>query len=158
MIMNFQILYRTFCCTLLILLTNNVAAERIKDMTSISGVRDNQLVGYGVVVGLDGTGDKTNSAPFTAQSVKSMLNQLGVTIPSNVNPQLKNVAAVMLHATLPPFSKPGQKIDVTVSSLGDSKSLRGRQSVNGTFKGCRWTGLCNFTRQSCGWWLWCRII
>ncbi len=135
MIMNFQMLSRTFCYTLLILLTNNVAAERIKDMTSISGVRDNQLVGYGIVVGLDGTGDKTNSAPFTAQSVKSMLNQLGVTIPANVNPQLKNVAAVMLHATLPPFSKPGQKIDVTVSSLGNSKSLRGGNLLMAPLKG-----------------------
>ncbi|MFK8067023.1 MAG: flagellar basal body P-ring protein FlgI [Gammaproteobacteria bacterium] len=110
-------------------------AERIKDLTSISGVRDNQLVGYGIVVGLDGTGDKTNGTPFTVQSVKSMLNQLGVTIPIDVNPQLKNVAAVMLHATLPPFSKPGQKIDVTVSSLGNAKSLRGGNLLMAPLKG-----------------------
>ncbi len=133
--MNFRTLFHTVFCALLILSTNNVAAERIKDLTSISGVRDNQLIGYGIVVGLDGTGDKTNSAPFTAQSVKSMLNQLGVTIPADVNPQLKNVAAVMLHATLPPFSKPGQKIDVTVSSLGNSKSLRGGNLLMAPLKG-----------------------
>ncbi len=120
---------------LLILSTHNVAAERIKDLTSIAGVRDNQLVGYGIVVGLDGTGDKTNQTPFTVQSVKSMLNQLGVTIPANINPQLKNVAAVMLQATLPPFAKPGQKIDITVSSLGNSKSLRGGNLLMAPLKG-----------------------
>jgi flagellar P-ring protein FlgI len=101
------------------------AEERIKDLASVAGVRSNQLVGYGLVVGLDGTGDQTTQAPFTAQSLRNMLGQLGVTIPPGVNLQLKNVAAVMVHADLPPFAKPGQAIDVTVSSIGNATSLRG---------------------------------
>ena len=100
-------------------------AERVKDLASVSGVRANQLVGYGLVVGLNGTGDQTSQAPFTIQSIKNMLARFGVTIPPNVNPQLKNVAAVTVHAELPPFAKPGQKIDVTVSSIGNAGSLRG---------------------------------
>ena len=110
-------------------------AERIKDLASVAGVRDNQLLGYGLVVGLDGTGDKTNQTPFTIQSLKSMLAQYGVTIPPNLNPQVKNVAAVAIHATLPPFSKPGQTIDVTVSSLGNSQSLRGGTLLMSPLKG-----------------------
>jgi flagellar P-ring protein precursor FlgI len=100
-------------------------AERVKDLVSVSGVRGNQLVGYGLVVGLDGTGDQTSQAPFTIQSIKNMLTKFGVTIPSNTNPQLKNVAAVTVHADLPPFSKPGQTIDITVDSIGNASSLRG---------------------------------
>ena len=100
-------------------------AERVKDLASVQGVRPNQLVGYGLVVGLDGTGDQTSQAPFTVQSIKNMLMRFGVTIPSNVNPQLKNVAAVTVQADLPPFAKPGQTIDVTVASIGNAKSLRG---------------------------------
>ncbi|WP_455385613.1 flagellar basal body P-ring protein FlgI [Acidihalobacter prosperus] len=100
-------------------------AEKVRDLASISGVRSNQLVGYGLVVGLDGTGDQTSQTPFTIQSIKNMLLQFGVSVPSNTNPQLKNVAAVMVSASLPPFSKPGQHIDVTVSSIGNAKSLRG---------------------------------
>lgn len=100
-------------------------AERIKDITSIKGVRDNQLVGYGLVVGLDGSGDQTSQTPFTVQSLKSMLAQYGITLPANVNPQVKNIAAVSVHANLPAFGKIGQNIDVTVSSLGNAKSLRG---------------------------------
>ncbi len=96
------------------------AAERVKDLASVGGVRVNQLVGYGLVVGLDGTGDQTTQAPFTAQSLTNMLNQLGVTIPPRTNLQLKNVAAVMVSAELPPFSKAGQTIDVTVSSIGNA--------------------------------------
>ncbi len=88
-------------------------------------MRSNQLVGYGLVVGLDGTGDQTTQAPFTVQSIVNMLAKFGVTIPSNVNPQLKNVAAVTVTAELPPFSKPGQTIDVTVASIGNASSLRG---------------------------------
>ncbi len=110
-------------------------AERIKDLASIAGVRSNQLVGYGIVVGLDGTGDQTSQTPFTVQSIKSMLARFGVTIPPNVNPQLKNVAAVTIHAELPPFAKPGQKIDVTVSSIGNSKSLRGGSLLMAPLKG-----------------------
>ena len=88
-------------------------------------MRGNQLVGYGLVVGLDGTGDQTSQAPFTIQSIKNMLAKFGVTIPPNANPQLKNVAAVTVTADLPAFSKPGQTIDVTVSSIGNAASLRG---------------------------------
>lgn len=101
------------------------SAERVKDIASIEGVRTNQLLGYGLIVGLDGTGDQTTSTPFTVQSLVSMLGQLGVQLPTGTNLQLKNVAAVMVTATLPPFAKPGQPIDVTVSSLGNAKSLRG---------------------------------
>jgi flagellar P-ring protein precursor FlgI len=100
-------------------------AERVKDLVSVSGVRGNQLVGYGLVVGLDGTGDQTSQAPFTVQSIRNMLAKFGVTIPPNTNPQLKNVAAVTVHADLPPFSKPGQTIDITVDSIGNAASLRG---------------------------------
>jgi flagellar P-ring protein precursor FlgI len=120
---------------LLGILSSTAQAERIKDLAQIAGVRDNQLVGYGLVVGLDGTGDQTSQTPFTVQSLKSMLNQLGVTVPPNVNPQLKNVAAAMIHATLPPFAKPGQLIDVTVSSLGNAKSLRGGSLLMTPLKG-----------------------
>ncbi|WP_221795580.1 flagellar basal body P-ring protein FlgI [Oceanobacter mangrovi] len=97
-------------------------AERIKDITSIAGVRSNQLVGYGLVVGLDGTGDK---APFTTQTFTNMMAQFGITLPEGTDPKLKNVAAVSVTAELPPFAKPGQRVDVTVSSLGNAKSLRG---------------------------------
>jgi flagellar P-ring protein precursor FlgI len=100
-------------------------AERVKDLASVAGVRGNQLVGYGLVVGLDGTGDQTSQAPFTIQSIRNMLAKFGVTIPANVNPQLKNVAAVTVRADLPPFSKPGQTIDITVDSIGNASSLRG---------------------------------
>ncbi|MCC6567545.1 MAG: flagellar basal body P-ring protein FlgI [Chloroflexi bacterium] len=109
-----------------------VQAERIKDIARIAGVRDNQLVGYGLVVGLDGTGDKTE---FTAQTAKNMVRQLGLTLPQKVKPSLKNAAAVIVQATLPPFAKPGQTIDVTVSSLGDAKSLRGGSLVMTPLKG-----------------------
>ncbi|WP_439136246.1 flagellar basal body P-ring protein FlgI [Pseudomaricurvus sp.] len=101
------------------------SAERIKDLADIAGIRSNKLLGYGLVVGLDGTGDKTNQAPFTAQSFNNMIKQFGITIPAGTRYNLKNVAAVMVSAELPAFAKPGKKIDVTVSSIGDSKSLRG---------------------------------
>lgn len=115
-----------FACFLLAgLLAGQAQAVRIKDIASVNGVRSNQLVGYGLVVGLDGSGDQTIQSPFTIQSLKSMLAQLGVNVPANVNPQLTNLAAVMVTAELPPFAKPGQTIDVTVSSLGNAKSLRG---------------------------------
>jgi flagellar P-ring protein precursor FlgI len=100
-------------------------AERVKDIATVAGVRSNQLVGYGLVVGLDGTGDQTSQTPFTIQALKNMLAQLGVLVPPNVNPQLRNVAAVTVQAELPPFAKPGQRIDVTVSSIGNARSLRG---------------------------------
>ncbi len=119
----------------LTVIVETVHAERIKDIARIAGVRDNQLVGYGLVVGLDGTGDQTGQAPFTVQSLKSMLNRFGVHLPANVNPQLKNVAAVSLHTTLPPFAKPGQSIDVTVSAIGNAKSLHGGSLLLSTLKG-----------------------
>lgn len=100
-------------------------AERVKDIAQVEGVRGNPLVGYGLVVGLDGTGDQTSQAPFTTQSLKTMLERLGVTVPPTVNPQLKNVAAVAIQAELPPFARPGQAIDITVSSIGNAGSLRG---------------------------------
>jgi flagellar P-ring protein FlgI len=100
-------------------------AERIKDLATVAGVRTNQLVGYGLVVGLDGTGDQTSQAPFTIQSITNMLARFGVPIPPGTNPQLKNVAAVTVTADLPPFAKAGQMIDVTVSSIGNASSLRG---------------------------------
>jgi flagellar P-ring protein precursor FlgI len=100
-------------------------AERIKDLTTVQGVRSNQMVGYGLVVGLDGSGDQTTQTPFTTQSLRAMLTQMGVNLPSGVSPQLKNVAAVMVTAMLPAFAKPGQSMDITVSSMGNAKSLRG---------------------------------
>jgi len=110
-------------------------ADRIKDMASIQGVRDNQLIGYGIVVGLDGSGDQTTQTPFTVQSIISMLSQMGVNMPQGTSLQLKNVAAVMVTATLPPFARPGQTIDVTASSLGNAKSLRGGTLLMTPLKG-----------------------
>ena len=94
-----------------------VQAERLKDLTTIAGVRQNQLSGYGIVVGLDGSGDQTTQTPFTVQSIAAMLQQMGVTLPPGTNLQLKNVAAVMVTTSLPAFAQPGQLLDVTVSSL-----------------------------------------
>ena len=109
-----------------LLLAAFARAERIKDMAQVQGVRTNQLIGYGLVVGLPGTGDQTIQAPFTIQSLTNMLAQLGVTVPANgTPPQLKNIAAVSVHAVLPAFVKPGQTIDITVNSIANAKSLRG---------------------------------
>lgn len=104
-----------------------VHAERIKDLAALQGVRSNQLIGYGIVVGLDSTGDQTTQTPFTTQAIGNMLSQLGLNLtPEQATKlQLKNVAAVMVTASLPAFSRPGQAIDVTVSSMGNAKSLRG---------------------------------
>ena len=106
-------------------LAGGAATQRVKDLAAVQGVRTNALIGYGLVVGLDGSGDQTTQAPFTVQSLKNWLEQLGVTMPAGTTPQLKNVAAVAVHAELPAFVKPGQTIDVTVSSIGNAKSLRG---------------------------------
>ena len=100
-------------------------AERIKDIATISGVRDNQLVGYGLVVGLDGTGDKIGQTAFTEQAFRNMLEKFGVVLPPGSNLKSKNIAAVMIHGSLPPFARPGHSIDVTVSSVGNASSLRG---------------------------------
>ena len=110
-------------------------AERLKDIASIAGVRSNQLIGYGLVVGLDGTGDQTSQTPFTAQTFNNMLTQFGITVPPGTRIQTKNVAAVAIHADLPPFSRPGQTIDITVSSLGNAKSLRGGSLLMSPLKG-----------------------
>ncbi len=110
-------------------------AERLKDLASIQGVRDNPLIGYGLMVGLDGSGDQTMQTPFTTQSLNNMLGQLGITIPPGTNMQLKNVAAVMVTASLPAFVRPGQTIDITVSSMGNAKSLRGGTLLMTPLKG-----------------------
>lgn len=112
-----------------------VQAERIKDLASIQGVRANQLIGYGLVVGLDGSGDQVRQTPFTQQSLTNMLSQLGVTVPQGTNMQVKNVAAVMVTAKLAAFAQPGQTMDVVVSSMGNAKSLRGGTLLMTPLKG-----------------------
>ncbi|MGL5331334.1 MAG: flagellar basal body P-ring protein FlgI, partial [Aeromonas veronii] len=99
------------CCLLPLGVAN---AARIKDISSVEGVRNNQLIGYGLVVGLPGTGEKNNA--FTEQTFRTMLNNFGIKVPDNIKPKIKDVAPVAIHADLPPFSKPGQTIDVTVSA------------------------------------------
>ncbi len=110
-------------------------AARIKEVAAIQGVRHNALTGYGLVVGLDGTGDQTTQTPFTTQSMNAMLQQMGVTVPPGTGMQLKNVASVLVTAQLPPFAQPGQTLDVTVSSLGNAKSLRGGTLIATPLKG-----------------------
>jgi flagellar P-ring protein precursor FlgI len=110
-------------------------ATRIKEVAAIQGVRTNALTGYGLVVGLDGTGDQTTQTPFTTQSLQAMLQQMGVTVPAGASMQLRNVAAVMVTAQLPAFAQPGQTIDVNVSSLGNAKSLRGGTLIATPLKG-----------------------
>lgn len=111
-------------------------AERLKDLASIQGVRSNQLIGYGLVVGLNGSGDQTTQTPFTVQTFNNMLAEFGIRVPPNMgNIQLKNVAAVSIHAELPPFARPGQTIDITVSSIGNAKSLRGGSLLMTPLKG-----------------------
>lgn len=110
-------------------------AARIKEVAVVQGVRPNQLTGYGLVVGLDGTGDQSSQAPFTAQSIIAMLQQMGVSLPSGTQMQLRNVAAVMVTAELPPFAQPGQRIDVNVSSVANAKSLRGGMLIATPLKG-----------------------
>ncbi len=109
-------------------------AERIKDISTLAGIRNNQLIGYGLVVGLNGTGDKSGQT-FTEQSFRSMLIQLGINLPNNVKIDSKNIAAVLVTANLGPFSKKGQQIDVTVSSAGSAKSLRGGTLLMTPLKG-----------------------
>lgn len=118
-----------------IMVFTSANAARIKDITSISGVRSNQLIGYGLVVGLDGTGDKTNQAPFALQSFNSMLKKFGINVPAGARMDLKNVAAVAVHADLPAFAKPGQQLDITVSTLANSSSLRGGTLLMTPLKG-----------------------
>ena len=118
-----------------LLIADSARAERIKDLATIAGVRNNQLVGYGLVVGLDGSGDQTTQTPFTVQSIINMLSNMGTTLPPGTSLQLKNVAAVMVTATLPPFARAGQQIDVTASSIGNAKSLKGGTLVMTPLKG-----------------------
>ncbi len=110
-------------------------AVRIKEVATVQGVRPNQLTGYGLVVGLDGTGDQSAQAPFTTQSIIAMLQQMGVTVPPGTSMQLRNVAAVVVTTELPAFAQPGQRIDVNVSSLGNAKSLRGGTLIATPLKG-----------------------
>ena len=117
------------------LMLSGAHAERIKDLASIQGVRSNQLIGYGLVVGLDGSGDQVRQTPFTQQSLTNMLSQLGVTLPQGTNMQVKNVAAVIVTARLPAFAQPGQTVDVVVSSMGNAKSLRGGTLLMTPMKG-----------------------
>lgn len=124
-----------FVFILMLLFTANAQAERIKDLASIQGVRGNQLIGYGLVVGLDGTGDQTTQTPFTVQSIISMMQQMGVSLPPGTNLQLKNVASVMITSSLPAFAQPGQTLDITVSSIGNAKSLRGGTLLMTPLKG-----------------------
>lgn len=115
--------------------TPQAYADRLKDLATVQGVRGNQLVGYGLVVGLDGTGDQTTQTPFTVQSMISMMQQMGVSLPPGTNLQLKNVASVMITSSLPAFAQPGQTLDVTVSSMGNAKSLRGGTLIMTPLKG-----------------------
>jgi flagellar P-ring protein FlgI len=110
-------------------------AARIKELAAVQGVRSNQLIGYGLVVGLDGTGDQTTQTPFTTQSLNAMLQQMGVTVPPGTSMQLRNVASVMITAVLPAFAQPGQAIDINVSSMGNAKSLRGGTLIATPLKG-----------------------
>ena len=116
----------------LCLLVFPAQAERLKDITKVQGVRENQIVGYGLVVGLPGTGETSN---FTEQSFTTMLSNFGITLPAGQRPKIKNVAAVAVHATMPAFVKPGQRIDVTVSSVGSAQSLRGGTLLQTFLKG-----------------------
>lgn len=118
-----------------LLAVNTASAERIKDIATVAGVRNNQLVGYGIVVGLDNSGDQTTQTPFTVQSMINMLSAMGVNLPPGLSLQLKNVAAVMVTANLPPFARAGQTIDLTVSSIGNAKSLKGGTLVLTPMKG-----------------------
>lgn len=127
--------HRLIVSVLFALLTNVVHAERIKDLASIQGVRANQIIGYGLVVGLDGSGDQLRQTPFTQQSLTNMLSQLGVTVAQGANMQVKNVAAAIVTARLPAFSRPGQMVDVVVSSMGNAKSLRGGTLLMTPLKG-----------------------
>lgn len=112
-------------------------AGRIKEIASIDGVRSNQLTGFGLVIGLDGTGDQTTQMPYTTQGMNNYLQQLGITLPSDVisRLQFKNVAAVLVTAQLPAFARPGQMVDVTVSSMGNAKSLKGGTLISTPLKG-----------------------
>ena len=117
----------------LLVLSFDADAARIKDISSFQGVRTNQLMGYGLVVGLPGTGEKNNA--FSEQTFRTMLNNFGIKISDNLKPKMKDVAPVVVHAELPPFAKQGQTIDVTVSAIGEAKSLRGGTLIQTFLRG-----------------------
>ena len=127
--------YLVLLAALALVFPKEAQAERIKDIAMVEGARTNQLIGFGLVVGLDGTGDQVTQTPFTIQAARSMLQQFGVNLAPGVNPQTKNMASVIVTAELPPFTKPGQKMDVTVSSVGNAKSLRGGELLLTQLKG-----------------------
>ncbi|MBE7213857.1 flagellar basal body P-ring protein FlgI [Shewanella benthica] len=124
--------YKFITLLLLVFVAAPSQAQRIKDIANVQGVRHNQLIGYGMVVGLPGTGEKTR---YTEQTFKTMLKNFGVNLPDNFRPKIKNIAVVAVHADMPPFIKPGQTMDVTVSSLGEAKSLRGGTLIQTFLKG-----------------------
>ncbi|MFG6665487.1 flagellar basal body P-ring protein FlgI [Halomonas sp. HNIBRBA4712] len=126
---------KTVALVALWLVAGSAQAESVRELANFAGVRDNQLVGYGLVVGLDSTGDQTTQAPFTSQSLTNMLSQLGVSVPPGTNLQLRNVAAVMVTADLPPFARPGQRLDIVVSSIANARSLRGGTLLMTPLKG-----------------------
>ena len=130
-----KLLSGILCLAMSALVVLPASADLIRDLTTVQGVRDNALIGYGLVVGLDGTGDQTTQTPFTTQTLTNMLSQLGITVPAGTNMQLKNVAAVMVTAKMPPFSRAGQAIDVVVSSMGNAKSIRGGTLLMTPMKG-----------------------
>ena len=132
---NFPRMFLAAAAALCLIASPIAGAERLKDLASIGGVRQNQLIGYGLVVGLDGSGDQTTQTPFTVQSIINMLGNLGITLPPGQSLQLKNVAAVMVTSSLPPFARPGQQIDVTVSSMGNARSLKGGTLLMTPLKG-----------------------
>ena len=132
---EFCVLRQGLMLALLLVWALSARAEQLRELSDFAGVRDNALVGYGLVVGLDGSGDQTTQAPFTSQSLTNMLSQLGITVPQGTNLQLRNVAAVMVTAKLPAFARQGQELDIVVSSVGNAQSLRGGTLLMTPLKG-----------------------
>jgi flagellar P-ring protein FlgI len=131
----FILRWRALLCMALLGLAGQVHAEAIREIAQFAGVRTNGLVGYGLVVGLDGSGDQTTQSPFTEQGLTNMLSQLGVTLPADANMQMRNIAAVMVTANMPAYVRPGQPIDIVVSSIGNARSLRGGTLLMTPLKG-----------------------
>lgn len=125
------------CLAICLALPGLAQASRVKEVASIEGVRSNQLTGFGLVVGLDGTGDQTTQMPYTTQGLNNYMQQLGLTLTaaSLAQLQMKNVAAVLVTAQLPAFARPGQLLDINVSSLGNAKSLKGGTLIATPLKG-----------------------
>lgn len=130
---HFRLMFSIVLLVTTVIASTDAQASRIKDIASVQGVRTNQLIGYGLVVGLPGTGEKNNA--FTEQSFRTMLNNFGIKVPDTIKPKIKDVAPVIVHADLPAFIKPGQTIDVTVSAIGEAKSLRGGTLLQTFLKG-----------------------